>query len=180
MDIGKRLRQLRTKNSLTLEELASRTELTKGFLSQLERNLTSPSISTLENITGVLGVPLEDFFKEEDRETRISFSKDDYSVDEKDGRKITWLVPDSQKNVLEPILMELQPGTESQEIEPYEGAEFGYVLKGRVDLIKTGTNEVYHLRKGDSFYLEGDYTHKLSNIGREPGVILWVATPSIF
>ena len=179
MDIGKRLRQLRTKNSLTLEELASRTELTKGFLSQLERNLTSPSISTLENITEVLGVPLEDFFRE-DRETRISFSKDDYSVDERDGRKITWLVPDSQKNVLEPILMELQPGTESQEIEPYEGAEFGYVLKGHLDLIKTGTNEAYRLRKGDSFYLEGDYTHKLVNIGREPGIILWVATPSIF
>ena len=43
MDIGARIRQLRIKNDLTLEELASRTELTKGFLSQLERNLTSPS-----------------------------------------------------------------------------------------------------------------------------------------
>ena len=50
MDIGARIRQLRNKNNLTLEELASRCELTKGFLSQLERNLTSPSISTLEDI----------------------------------------------------------------------------------------------------------------------------------
>ena len=49
-DIGRRIRQLRVKNGLTLEELASRTELTKGFLSQLERNLTSPSIQTLEDI----------------------------------------------------------------------------------------------------------------------------------
>ena len=51
MDIGKRIRQLRIKNDLTLEELASRCELTKGYLSQLERNLASPSIQTLEDIT---------------------------------------------------------------------------------------------------------------------------------
>ena len=50
MDIGQKIRQLRTQNNLTLEELASRSELTKGFLSQVERNLTSPSVSTLEDI----------------------------------------------------------------------------------------------------------------------------------
>ena len=50
MDIGYRIKQLRTKNNLTLEELASRCELTKGFLSQLELNLTSPSIATLQYI----------------------------------------------------------------------------------------------------------------------------------
>ena len=47
MDIGKKIRELRIQNDLTLEALASRSELTKGFLSQVERNLTSPSISTL-------------------------------------------------------------------------------------------------------------------------------------
>jgi transcriptional regulator with XRE-family HTH domain len=47
IDIGHRIKQLRVQNDLTLEELASRTELTKGFLSQLERNLTSPSLQTL-------------------------------------------------------------------------------------------------------------------------------------
>lgn len=50
MKIGKKLKELRTQNGLTLEELANRSELTKGFLSQLERDLTSPNISALENI----------------------------------------------------------------------------------------------------------------------------------
>ena len=50
MDIGKKLRELRKQNDLTLEDLASRSELTKGFLSQVERNLTAPSIATLEDI----------------------------------------------------------------------------------------------------------------------------------
>ena len=55
MDIGKNLKELRLSQDLTLEELASRSELTKGFLSQVERNLTSPSISTLEDILEALG-----------------------------------------------------------------------------------------------------------------------------
>lgn len=179
MDIGKRLKELRTKNGLTLEELASRTELTKGFLSQMERNLTSPSISTLENITEVLGVPLEDFFKEE-KVVRCSYTKDDYYIDEKNGRKITWLVPDSQKKRLDPIIMELEPGAESPEISPYDGAEFAHVLKGRVELLKTATGERIRLRKGDSFYLEGDHAHKVINTSKENSLIIWIATPSIF
>ena len=64
MDIGKKIRELRTANDLTLEELASRSELTKGFLSQVERNLTSPSISTLEDILEALGTDLSQFFQQ--------------------------------------------------------------------------------------------------------------------
>ena len=52
MDIGNKIKQLRTRQGLTLEELASRSELTKGFLSQLERDLTSPSIDSLSDILG--------------------------------------------------------------------------------------------------------------------------------
>ena len=63
MKIGKKLKELRTQNGLTLEELANRSELTKGFLSQLERDLTSPNISALENILEALGTNLADFFQ---------------------------------------------------------------------------------------------------------------------
>ena len=67
-DIGKRLKQLRMRQNLTLDELASRCELTKGFLSQLERGLTSPSIATLEDIVEALGYSMSEFFKEEAEE----------------------------------------------------------------------------------------------------------------
>ena len=70
MDIGHKIKQLRIQNGLTLEELASRTELTKGFLSQLERNLTSPSIITLADIVEALGSSMSDFFKEDTEENR--------------------------------------------------------------------------------------------------------------
>ena len=72
MDIGKKIKMLRNKNNLTLNELASRLELSKGFLSQLENNLTSPSIKTLENIIEVLGSNFVEFFKD-DKELQLHF-----------------------------------------------------------------------------------------------------------
>lgn len=64
MDIGSKIKRLRQANGLTLEELANRSELTKGFLSQLERDLTSPSVATLEDILEALGTNLQEFFSE--------------------------------------------------------------------------------------------------------------------
>ena len=100
MEIGKRIKQLRTRNNLTLEELASRCELTKGFLSQLERDLTSPSIATLQDIVEALGLTMMEFFKDEKNE-KIVFSKDDYFTDERDGSTVHWIVPNAQKNEME-------------------------------------------------------------------------------
>mgnify|MGYP000031338822 CR=1 FL=1 len=96
MDIGYRIKQLRTKNNLTLEELASRCELTKGFLSQLERNLTSPSIATLQDIVEALGTTLAKFFQEETEE-KLVFTDDDYFVDEREDCTITGSCPMPRK-----------------------------------------------------------------------------------
>ena len=67
MDIGSKIRELRILNGLTQEELADRTELTKGFISQLERGLTAPSVSTLQDIVEGLGTNLSDFFPSNQR-----------------------------------------------------------------------------------------------------------------
>ena len=87
MDIGKKLKELRIQNDLTLGDLASRSELTKGFLSQVERNLTTPSIGTLEDILEALGSNLSDFFHEEE-EKQIVFGTQDFFEDEQDDYKL--------------------------------------------------------------------------------------------
>ena len=79
VEIGRKIKQLRIQKGLTLEELASRSELTKGFLSQLERELTSPSIATLNDIVEALGSSLAEFFKEEEQE-QLVFHKKDFFV----------------------------------------------------------------------------------------------------
>ena len=68
MDIGNRLKELRVLKGLTQEELADRAELSKGFISQVERNLTSPSIATLTDILQCLGFTIGEFFSEEPEE----------------------------------------------------------------------------------------------------------------
>ncbi|OLU38081.1 helix-turn-helix domain-containing protein [Ileibacterium valens] len=180
MDIGQKLRELRKTNNLTLEELASRSELTKGFLSQVERNLTSPSISTLEDILEALGTSLSDFFTEEE-EAQIVFSKEeDWFEDEKDDYKISWVIPNAQKNEMEPILLTLYPGKESFEVINHQGQEFGYVLEGNVILELEGGKKL-RIKAAQSFYLDGKRSHKLINASRSQlARILWVSTPPIF
>ena len=153
MELGNKIKELRTKNNLTLEELASRCELTKGFLSQLERDLTSPSISTLEDILEALGPSLAEFFNEK-KEEQLVFTHDDYFVDEREGYKVSWIVPNAQKNEMEPIIVEIESKQSSQIMNPHEGEEFGYVLEGRVTLVYGDQEQV--VRKGQNFYIMGD------------------------
>src|SRR5574340_532479 len=68
LKIGERLKRLRMINSLTQEELASRADLTKGYISQLENDTTSPSIATLKDIVDVFGVSMQEFFSEKSDE----------------------------------------------------------------------------------------------------------------
>lgn len=177
MDIGKKIKELRLQNDLTLEDLASRSELTKGFLSQLERNLTSPSISTLEDILEALGTNLSEFFHEEEEE-QIVFTTKDFFVDTRDEYQIEWIIPNAQKNEMEPILLTLKPYGTSHEMVSHLGEEFGYVLKGNVMLVRD--NKKYKLKAKDTFYMNGKKSHYLYNYGNSEALILWVTTPPMF
>lgn len=177
MDIGKKLKELRLQNDLTLVDLASRCELTKGFLSQVEHNLTTPSIATLEDIVEALGTNLSEFFREEE-EAQIVFSTQDFFVDEKDGYTIEWVIPNAQKNQMEPILLTLHAHETSPELSSHNGEEFGYVLKGCVTLVR-GTKK-YKLKAQETFYLDGSKGHYLYNHGSSDAKILWITTPPMF
>ena len=180
MDIGEKLRQLRLQRNLTQEELADRCELSKGFISQVERNLASPSIATLTDMLECLGSSLPAFFNEK-QEQKIVFAPQDMfeKVDEEDLHgSITWLVPDAQKNAMEPILVELDEGGETYPLSPHEGEEFGYVLAGAVFLV-TGDKKT-RVRTGCSFCIHPRQSHYLVNAGKTKARILWVSNPPIF
>ena len=180
MDIGDRIRRLRLQRGLTQEELADRCELSKGFISLLERDLTSPSIATLVDILESLGTDLKTFFSEAGDE-KLVFGEKDISVKEDEEVLkgcIKWLVPSAQKNRMEPILLELGPGGETDEDDPHEGEEFGYVLSGSVRLVIG--DRVERVRKDESFYFKPTAPHKLVNAGKSACRVLWVSTPPSF
>ena len=134
MNLGKKIRQMRNQQGLTQEELADRCELTKGYISQLENNLNSPSIATLTDILSALGSNLSEFFQEETDE-KIVFSKNEFIEKDADGVLLNWLIPNAQKNMMEPILVELSEGAETTGDIPHEGEEFGYVLEGKIAIL---------------------------------------------
>ena len=177
MELGEKIRMLRVQRGLTQEELANRCELSKGFISQVERDLTSPSIATLVDILECLGTNLKDFFSAETQE-KITFSPEDYFVKEDAGVSVTWLVPSAQKNSMEPILVRLQGGEKTEEDDPLEGEEFGFVLAGKVFVVCGGTRK--KCKKGDSFYFATDRPHYLENAGNTEAVVLWISTPPSF
>lgn len=180
MEIGSRLKELRIQKGLTQEELADRSELSKGFISQLERDLTSPSIATLVDILQCLGTDLQDFFTEESKEEQIVFHGTDYfeKVDDALGNTIEWIIPNAQKNIMEPIRLTLKPGGSTYPDNPHEGEEFGYVLSGSITII-IGKRKV-RAKKGESFYFVPNSTHYITASTKTGAVILWVSSPPSF
>lgn len=177
MEIGNRIKALRQKNNLTIEELANRCELTKGFISQLERDLSSPSIETLQSILQTLGTNLSDFFKVE-KKRKFVFTQADRYIVENENYKIEWLIPNAQANEMEPILITLQSNSVSQKIMPFDGEIFGYVLQGEVTIFN---GEKSFLTKiNDSFYLYGNKQHYLKNETNQITQILWITAPPYF
>ena len=179
MEIGSKLKRLRIKNNLTQEELADRCELSKGFISQIERDLASPSISMLFDILQCMGTDLKEFFNDETDEEIVFREEDIFVKENKDDKNIiNWLVPNSQKNIMEPIIIELLPNGTSYVDTPHEGEEFGYVLSGNISVF-VGSKE-YKAKKNECFYYKANQPHFIKNRGKSKATVLWVCTPPNF
>ena len=179
MEIGTKIKQLRVLKGLTQEELGDRCELSKGFISQVERDLTSPSIATLMDILQVLGTTLPEFFSNEE-DVQIVFSDADYfeKEDAELKNKIEWLIPNAQKNMMEPIKVTLKQNGKTYPDNPHEGEEFGYVLSGSIR-IHMG-NKIYKANKGQSFYYTPAASHYIDCVNKEGATFIWISTPPTF
>ncbi len=177
MELGAKLKEIRQQKNLTQEELADRCELTKGYISQLENDLTSPSIATLCDLLNALGSNLSDFFHEES-EGKIVFTESEYIEKQSEGMIWNWVIPNAQKNMMEPVLVELEPGAATQTDFPHEGEEFGFVMEGKIAIVRAGKQ--HRAKKGESFYFTSNKEHYIVNIGKGKARFLWISTPPNF
>ena len=179
MKIGHRIKELRIIKGLTQEELADRAELSKGFISQVERDLTSPSISTLVDILQCLGTDLSDFFTQ-DVDTQIVFHENDYfeKIDTEYKNKTEWIIPNAQKNIMEPIRVTLSPDGQTYPDYPHEGEEFGFVLAGSI-AIHLG-KKIIKAKKGESFYFTPNSTHYIKATSKSNAFFIWVSSQPSF
>ncbi|WP_239723767.1 MULTISPECIES: XRE family transcriptional regulator [unclassified Mammaliicoccus] len=178
MNIGEKLKNLRYQKNLTQEELGERTDLSKGYISQLERNLSSPSMESFLNILDVLGVEPSEFFNEKLYQARIHYpAKEQTLYDEYDeGYKINWLVPDSNEFEMEPVIITLKGGCRYKSFSPSSSETFAYVKKGTITL-KIGKRK-YKAKKGECFYFKAHEVHQFFNETEKDAEVLIVATES--
>ena len=140
----------------------------------------SLGIATLTDLLECLGSSLQEFFDERPNEKTVFAPQDMFVKEDPEKLKgtITWLVPDAQKNAMEPILLEMEEGGRSEPMPPHEGEEFGYVLAGSVFLVM-GAGKT-RVRSGCSFCIHPREEHWLMNAGKSRARVLWVSTPPSF
>ena len=199
-NLGERIREERRRGKLTLEKLSQKIGLSKSFLSQVERGLAQPSVSSLKKIARELGISVVDLFAgETDQQNRSgflpTFSKngpryaEDFQVVRANrrksltlpGSKVSYdlLSPDLNRQ-LEVMYMRIDPGEHSGE-EPMvdlPGEKFGLVLRGILE-VRVG-EEVQQIRAGDSLYFPAHFPHSWRGMGKEPIEVIWVLTPPRF
>jgi transcriptional regulator with XRE-family HTH domain len=175
--VGARLRSLRHERGLTIEQVAGATGLTKGFISQLERDTTTPSLSSLARICDALGVRMGDVFLESAPDLVRLIRKDE-------RRAVEWnpnhfLLSPPQEQRLQAIESHIPPGAGAgDEAYSFPGdVEFVYVMAGTLEL-RVG-DETYRLERGDVLTYPLREPHTWSNPSKdETAGVLWVAVPN--
>lgn len=181
-DIGKKIKELRSSKNLTLKDLSAKTNLSIGFLSQLERGLTTVDIDSLSNIAKILDVNLTYFIEEPKHNKKVilrSYEKEVFQV--YSNQFIHYhLTNDVGNKILLPRLIEILPTNSKEDVAKYthEGEEFIYVLEGILTLFIN--NEQHELYPGDSAHFNSHTIHNWVNNTSRTVKILTVHTPSMF
>lgn len=169
MDIGSTIRAIRKRKNITIAKLCEETGLSQGFMSQVETNKTSPSISTLENIADALNVPLAYFLlKKEERMNVVRKAERKVTTSGKDLLKVEHL---SASKHVKTRIVTFPPGTATgAEPHAHEGEEVHLVIKGTI-YAKQGEDS-FILNEGDSFSWNACTPHLVKNMTDETATVL--------
>ncbi|HZC97155.1 MAG TPA: XRE family transcriptional regulator [Bradyrhizobium sp.] len=179
-EVGRRIRELRRARSLSLESIAARTDLSIGFLSQIERGLSSPSLRVLATLADVLGIGIAALFgtgpgngASRDGVVTRQLERAELNL-WRSGISKQLLSAAGADNRLNLFLVHMEPGgSTGDELYTHDGEEAGLVLEGEMTL--TVDAETWSLKTGDSFRFASRRPHRFSN--PDPvakAVVLWV------
>jgi transcriptional regulator with XRE-family HTH domain len=188
MSIGQRIKKKRTELGIKGIELAKKSGLSPGFISQIERNLVNPSISTLKKIGDALDVPIGILFEElGSKEETNEFSVNKSPVVHENQRKmlspnngvIFYLLNPDMSGDIEFILDIFEPGaTTGEELYSHPGEECGLILEGELEVQLE--DKKYLLKKGDSITFKSTILHKKTNTGKSKSISIWANSPPWF
>jgi transcriptional regulator with XRE-family HTH domain len=166
LDIGSKIRAIRNRKKITIAQMCEATGLSKGFISNVENNNTSPSISTLQTIASFLEIPLPYLLLEKKQHMRV-VRKDARSTTTFNHLKIEHI---TSMGGLSLRSVEFPPGASIGDAHAHEGEECHLVLEGKV-LAEQAEDSVI-LEEGDSFSWNASVPHTVKNIGDTRAVVL--------
>lgn len=178
MQVGERIRATRLGLGLSVGALAERTGLSKGVISQIENEKTSPSLATLEKLAEGLEVPVAYLvLKQEERIQVVRRAERSLYQFGPNKIRVEMLTGPGQR-VLKAVLVELPPGASTgDEAHAHAGEEFHLVLEGRVEAQQAGESVV--LEAGDTFHWKGCTPHRVINVGEGTAKVLAVSTTTM-
>jgi transcriptional regulator with XRE-family HTH domain len=175
--VGARVRSLRRERGLTIEQLAAATGLTKGFISQLERDRTAPSLSSIARICDALGVRLSHIFEAEEPPALVR--RHERLPGDSSLTSQSYLLSSREEPRFQVIESEVAPGGGAgDELHSLPGeVEFVYVLEGTLEL--RVSEETHRLEAGDAITYRLSKPHTWRNASAtEPLRVLWVSVPN--
>lgn len=169
MDIGSAIRAIRKRKNITIAQICEETGLSQGFMSQVETNKTSPSISTLDNIANALNVPLTYLLMKKDERMAI-VRKEDRKVTTSGSEKLKVEHLSSTKGV-KMMLVEFPPGSTTGEVpHAHKGEEVHLVVQGKI-VAEQGEDSAV-LEEGDSFSWNASTPHRVTNVSNGKSIVL--------
>lgn len=179
--VGTDIRALRKSRSLTLAEFAETLNRSIGFMSQIERGISEPSIEDLRNIANLFEVPLSFFFGNlangNAGSQHIVRADARRRIGNPDAGLIEELLSPDLGGTFEIIRSEFAPGAELPDAQQRHTEEAGYIVSGELELELDG---VWHtLRTGDSFRFSGQ-TYRWRNRSDIPAIAIWVISPPVY
>jgi transcriptional regulator with XRE-family HTH domain len=180
LKIGEKIKNLRLAQELTQEDLAQRADLTKGFISLLERDLQNPSLDTLLLLLNALNTTPAEFFAEKGPDVVVFKPVQRVVIEDEDEPGVTReiLIPGAQDREVDILLVTLMPGSVTYKEKSHYGDECGLVREGQV-VINLG-KDTFKASKGDAFYFTSDKKHWIENKTKLRAQILWISAPPSF
>ena len=176
IDLAALVRQLRKRRNVTLAELAERIGRSVGFISQVERGLSQPSVADLTAISETLGVPTTYFFSAAQPQQLDWVTRPAERRTLKYGRGISDVLV--SPNMRAPFYMletSMEPGASSGDEHLQDSSEqAGFILEGELTLWREGDEQAVTLGPNDSFQLSSQTRCRYANLGRSPTRVLWV------
>lgn len=177
--LGEKIRALRQRLNQTLDQTATAAGISKPFLSQVERGLASPSLTSLSGIARALGVTMQYFVETPSEERSVKRGDQLEFFGFADSANLfARLTNTAGGRQLESILVRLPTGKNRSEVTTHAGEEFVYVIDGELSLELEGKEFV--LQAGDSAHYQSTVPHSWSNNGSKEAVVVWVGTPRLF